>query len=215
MAATAFGKAASALRRALIDYWLIVFVIVGLVLYAGMRTFWIEPFRMPSRSMEPTLTQNTLFLVSKWGYGNYEVYTIPVSQRPRSARVARGDVIVFRVPPPYDARYVKRVIGLPGDHVRYVDHRLTVNGREAPLSLVEELGGASLYEEELDGVRYRVLLLPGGGRDFEGVVPPGHYFLMGDSRDNSRDSRYIGHVPEQDIIGKLAWVLFRPPMGDY
>lgn len=201
------------LRKVLADYWIAAFAILGGLAFFGCRTFLFEPFRSPSQSMEPTLTENTLFVVKKWGYGNYSLYGLRLPTRARSVPIARGDVLVFRSRD--DVNYVKRIIGLPGDTVSYADRRLTINGVEAPLRFVRRTQNGEIHEEQLDGVHHQIFLLGGeSGIPFEGEVPQRHYFMMGDSRANSRDSRYIGFIPESDIVGKVAWILYKPQMQD-
>lgn len=189
-----------------------------LALVFVLRSFVAEPFQIPSGSMEPGLITGDFILVSKFSYGlrvpGVGSTIIPVSNP------ARGDVMVFF--PPEDSRYfIKRVIGLPGDHIEYRNRRLTVNGAEIP---TEELGGEPAYnptmflgKETLDNAEPTVKWIPArsrttgeavlwGGPEGEWDVPDGHYFMMGDNRGNSGDSRMWGFVPEKNIVGKAVAV---------
>ena len=170
-----------------------------------LRSFLVEPFQIPSSSMVPTLEVGDYILVNKYTYG----IRLPVVRtkvwslnEPR-----RGDVMVFFPPHMNDKYYIKRVIGLPGDTVEYRDKRLYVNGNELPqeiLAVVPE--GAARYQLGLEtqgDARYLVQQDQARpAQDFSVLVKPGHYFMMGDNRDNSSDSRVWGQVPEADIVGK-------------
>jgi len=189
-----------------------------LALVFVLRSFLAEPFQIPSGSMEPGLQVGDFILVSKFSYGlrvpGNGSTIIPVDEP------ERGDVMVFF--PPEDSRYfIKRVIGLPGDHIVYRDLRLTINGEEVP---TEVLGGKPAYsptmilgQETMDSADPIVKWLPGrdrttgktmlwGGPEGEWTVPDGHYFMMGDNRGNSGDSRMWGFVPEKNIVGKAVAV---------
>src|SRR5450830_572092 len=194
-----------------------------------LRSFLFEPFKIPSGSMIPTLLVNDLILVNKFHYGirlpviNTKVFD---NQSPQ-----RGDVMVFRYPPKPSLDYIKRVVGLPGDEVAYLNKTLTINGKpilKTPLADFfdeDALRYTKQFEELLGDKKHRVLndddrpAFIAGAADFsfrqncryssEGVVckvPEGHYFMMGDNRDNSLDSRYWGFVPEKNIVGKAFFV---------
>lgn len=166
----------------------------------AIRAFLLEPFRQPSGSMLPTLVEDDHFFLSKLAY--------------RDALPQRGDVVVFRLPEAADVSYVKRVVGLPGDVVAYdqVGKRLTINGTQAPIEPLGDYADDPQYllaRENLDGVAH--LVLHYRGRQSRGgvyEVPDGHYFVMGDNRDNSRDSRFEGveFVPAEDILGRVTLV---------
>jgi len=182
-----------------------------------LRSFVAEPFRIPSASMLPTLEPGDFILVDKHAYG----LRLPLVDRALLATGApqRGDVVVFRWPVDPRQDYVKRVVGLPGDVIEYRDKTLVVNGAPVPLALTgvhpgpEELGAREAVER-LAGAGHRVLVKP-WQPDASGrwIVPTGHYFVMGDNRDNSRDSRAWGFVPESHLVGRawLVWMSWRPP----
>ncbi|HEY0886294.1 MAG TPA: signal peptidase I [Ramlibacter sp.] len=194
-----------------------------------LRSFLFEPFKIPSGSMIPTLLVGDLILVNKFTYG----VRLPVihTKLTEGTPPKRGDVMVFRYPPKPSLDYIKRVIGVPGDEVAYLDKKLTVNGKPVPKAPVADFleEDSMLYfkqfEERLDGKAYRILnddnrpaFIPGVENfsfkdncrySVEGVVckvPEGHYFMMGDNRDNSLDSRYWGFVPDKNIVGKAFFI---------
>jgi signal peptidase I len=194
-----------------------------------LRSFLFEPFKIPSGSMIPTLLVGDLILVNKYHYGiRLPVINLKVID---GAKVERGDVMVFRYPPKPSLDYIKRVVGLPGDEVAYLNKRLTINGRPVGTSPVPEFFDEEAtryfkqYEESLGSVKHRILndderpsFVPGVDEfpfrqncrySVEGVVckvPEGHYFMMGDNRDNSLDSRFWGFVPDKNIVGKAIFV---------
>lgn len=200
----------------LVDYAKSFFPVLAAVLL--LRSFVAEPFRIPSNSMMPTLLTGDFILVNKFSYGlrlpisNTKV--VPVSE-PR-----RGDVVVFKPPHHPEQDWIKRIIGLPGDRIAYHDHVLSVNGepmRYAPIGVYQgvgngvEMNGAEEFEESLPGRPHRVLERPEQVRlDGQGewTVPAGHFFVMGDNRGNSEDSRYWGFLPEANLRGKafLIWL---------
>ena len=194
-----------------------------------LRSFLFEPFKIPSGSMIPTLLIGDLILVNKFTYG----VRLPVIHTKITEGNApqRGDVMVFRYPPQPSLDYIKRVVGVPGDEVAYLNKRLTINGKEVPTKAVPDFFDESQvryfkqFEEELGAKPHRVLnnteapAFVQGASNFEyrqnctysveGVVckvPEGHYFMMGDNRDNSLDSRYWGFVPDKNIVGKAFFV---------
>jgi signal peptidase I len=190
----------------LVDYSRSFFPVLLFVLV--IRSFVFEPFRIPSGSMRPTLIQGDYIFVTKYSYG----LRLPVLDRKiiETGEPSRGDVVVFRLPADPSINYIKRVIGLPGDTIVYRDHQLMVNGepvslRPAP-SDTEDGALLSRYIENLGGREHEVLLAGPGHSSREGVfeVPQGHYFMLGDNRDNSRDSRFIGMVPERNLVGRAV-----------
>ena len=194
-----------------------------------LRSFLFEPFKIPSGSMIPTLLVGDLILVNKFHYGiRLPVINVPLTE---GNKPQRGDVMVFRYPPKPSLDYIKRVVGVPGDEVSYLNKRLSINGKPvdaAPLPDYfdeDAMRYFKQFEEDLVGHKHRLLndtdrpaFIPGAD-DFpfrencrysvEGVVckvPPGHYFMMGDNRDNSLDSRYWGFVPDRNIVGRAFFV---------
>ncbi len=177
-----------------------------------LRSFIVEPFQIPSGSMIPTLRIGDFILVNKFAYG----LRLPVlgTKVVDIGEPQRGDVMVF-FPPGDDRYFIKRVIGLPGDEIQILDNNLYVNGAKMPQMLAGDVGeqelGYRTMEENLDGKVHlmRKRIPPTAfGRNVTRVVPEGHYFMVGDNRDNSYDSRAWGPVPEQNIVGKafLVWM---------
>ena len=194
-----------------------------------LRSFLFEPFKIPSGSMIPTLMIGDLILVNKYHYG----LRLPVlhARLTQGNAPQRGEVMVFRYPPKPSLDYIKRVVGLPGDEVSYLNKRLAINGKPVPLSELPDFFEEDAmryfkqFEETLDERRHRLLsnesspgyVSPIENFPFaqncrysaEGVVckvPSGHFFMMGDNRDNSLDSRFWGFVPEKNIVGKAFFV---------
>ena len=186
----------------LIDYSRSFFPVLLFVLV--IRSFIFEPFRIPSGSMRPTLLEGDYIFVTKFAYG----LRLPVTHTEiiETGRPERGDVVVFRKPQEPSINYIKRVVGLPGDTIEYRNHQLIVNGEPVPKHQVPDEGiAASLdkYVEVLDGQEHGILISEHGPARGEGVyrVPEGQYFMFGDNRDNSEDSRFIGPVPEKYLVG--------------
>ena len=200
-----------------------------IVIVFVLRSFLFEPFKIPSGSMIPTLLIGDLILVNKFHYGlRLPVLNTRITQ---GTPPQRGDVMVFRYPPKPSLDYIKRVVGVPGDEVAYLNKRLTINGKPVSKTSVPDFFDEDTlryykhYEEVLGNKKHRLLndedrpaFIPGTD-DFafknncvysvEGVVckvPPGHYFMMGDNRDNSLDSRYWGFVPDKNIVGKAFFI---------
>jgi len=194
-----------------------------------LRSFLVEPFRIPSGSMIPTLQIGDLILVNKYQYG----IRLPVIHKKivELGSPQRGDVMVFRFPHNPSQDYIKRVVGLPGDRVEYADRRLLINGEPVPEQPLpryfeeERVQYYAQFQEKLGGVEHRIILSEGPGvppmRAFvhthpqacrysaSGVactVPAGHYFVMGDNRDNSEDSRFWGFVPDENIVGRAFFI---------
>ncbi|MDT7834525.1 signal peptidase I [Aquabacterium sp. OR-4] len=199
-----------------------------------LRSFLFEPFKIPSGSMIPTLLVGDLILVNKFHYG----VRLPVINKKIIANndPQRGDVMVFRYPVDKRIDYIKRVVGVPGDEVTYSAQRLTVNGKPVPLTAKgdfydeDSMRYAPEFSEQLGAVTHNILVDPKRSSIYqpmesfekfrdncrytaEGVtckVPAGHYFMMGDNRDNSQDSRYWGFVPDENIVGRafVVWMNF-------
>lgn len=222
--AVAAGVATQNVREpVIVEYARSFFPVILIVLV--IRSFLFEPFRIPSDSMMPTLLDGDFIFVSKFAYG----LRLPVINTRVVAlgEPKRGDVIVFRLPSDPSTNYIKRLVGLPGDHVVVRDRKVYVNGEPMPVQLNgvyqgHRHTGARMGVERLGTVTHDVLYMyERYSRDFDEVVPAGHYFFMGDNRDNSRDSRYpeVGFVPERNLVGKavriwLNWDLPAAPIWD-
>ncbi len=208
----------------LVDYAKAFFPVLAIVLV--LRSFVAEPFRIPSNSMMPSLLSGDFILVNKFAYG----LRLPINNHKFIAigEPVRGDVVVFRPPHHPDQDWIKRVIGLPGDTVAYRDNTVHINGRALQYRGLgryvgkgkgNEMTGAQLKVEALPGRPHPVLerddlpfFIQGEG---EWTVPVGHYFVMGDNRDNSEDSRFWGFLPERQLRGKafMIWMNFDSSAG--
>lgn len=184
-----------------------------LIFVLVIRSFIFEPFRIPSGSMMPTLLEGDFIFVKKFSYG----LRLPVVQTKiiETGSPKRGDVIVFRLPSNPSVNYIKRVIGLPGDEVVFERQRLTINGETVSLSASNAVhSGVPIYVEDLDGRIHDVLIENPhlSRRDGTYRVPEGQYFVMGDNRDRSRDSRFINAIPEEYLVGEAVriWMHFVP-----
>jgi len=175
-----------------------------------LRSFLVEPFRIPSGSMMPTLLVGDFILVNKYAYG----IRLPVLNTKiiEIGEPRRGDVVVFRYPKDPSVDYIKRVVGVPGDRIGYYDKVLHINGE--PITQMPDgvyvgkgsgvsMSGAGKRREQLGDVQHQILVMPRApGLGGEYVVKENEYFVMGDNRDNSNDSRYWGPVPEHNLVGK-------------
>lgn len=201
-------------------------VIYTLVVALVIRTFLFEPFNIPSGSMIPTLLVGDYLFVSKYSYG-YSKHSVPFSLIPFSGRIfksepKRGDVIVFKLPSDNKTDYIKRLIGLPGDTIRMQDGRLFINGQLIERERVDEFvyrdteGNVRRpvrYKETLPGGKVHYILEEGDNRRLDNTrefqVPEDHYFMMGDNRDNSIDSRAdVGYVPAENLVGRAEFLFF-------
>lgn len=204
-------RAANQKPNKIIEYSRSFFPVFFLVLL--LRSFLIEPFRIPSGSLEPTLLVGDFVAVNKFSYG----FRLPVWEKKilSIANPKTGEIAVFRWPPEPSLDFIKRVIGVPGDKISYHNKKLMINGKEAPQTFVkyttdESSGNAvSQYKENLNGTEHDIFVredVP--AVDFDVTVPEGHYFMMGDNRDDSADSRFWGFVPDSYLRGKafLVWM---------
>jgi len=201
-------------------------IVQALVLAMVIRTVLFQPFTIPSGSMMPTLLVGDYIFVNKFAYG-YSKYSLPFSPNLFSGRIfasepKRGDVVVFRFPPNPEVDYIKRLVGLPGDHIQVTDGVLYVNGKAVPKvpdgtfnsDYAQDPGqDVPVFRETLDnGVTYDTLdqsPVSRGDNTREFIVPEGHYFMMGDNRDNSLDSRFdVGFVPAENLVGRASVIFF-------
>ena len=227
------GNVAEARERLLMQPWWLdwtagLFPVILIVFL--LRSFLFEPFKIPSGSMIPTLLVGDLILVNKFHYG----VRLPVINKKiiDNNAVQRGDVMVFRYPVDPRQDYIKRVVGIPGDEVSYLNQKLSINGKllettaQGEFFEADSLRYEPQFAEKLGPVEHKLLVNPRRSAYYgpdpktfpmaencryspEGVVckvPPGHYFMMGDNRDNSQDSRYWGFVPDENIVGKAFFV---------
>ncbi|HWM43936.1 MAG TPA: signal peptidase I [Burkholderiales bacterium] len=210
-----------------VEYSISFFPVILIVFL--LRSFLVEPFKIPSSSMVPTLLVGDFILVNKYTYG----IRLPVANRKliELGRPERGDVMVFRFPEDPSLDYIKRVVGVSGDRIEYRNKRLSVNGTPVPLRQVddylqkERMQFSRRFIESVNGAEHEILLdedasaslMPARAFPFAGncnynmnglacTVPPGHYFVMGDNRDNSSDSRVWGFVPDENIVGKAFFI---------
>ena len=203
-------------------------IVYAVLIALVVRTIAYEPFNIPSGSMVPTLLVGDYLFVSKFSYG-YSRYSLPFGLPLLSGRIffhspERGDVVVFKLPTDNSTDYIKRVVGLPGDHIQMKNGILHLNGQPVPRRRIEDYlyqegNGAVIplaqYIETLpNGVQHRIIEMSDNGpldNTQEYVVPPGDYFMMGDNRDNSQDSRVlsaVGYVPAENLIGKAQFIFF-------
>ena len=220
-------RAGDALQPWWVEYSISFFPVILIVFL--LRSFLVEPFKIPSGSMIPTLLIGDFILVNKYAYGiRLPVVNVKVLD---VGNPKRGDVMVFRYPADPSLDYIKRVVGLPGDRIEYRDKALTVNGKRVPRRAVadyesrERLQYFPRFMESFDGAEHEIIIekdTPGyfsrsmefrhsGNCDYNSgglvcTVPPGHYFAMGDNRDNSSDSRVWGFVPDENIVGKAFFI---------
>lgn len=205
--ATPAAGSASGMTATIVEYSRSFFPVLLFVLV--IRSFVFEPFRIPSGSMMPTLLQGDFIFVKKFSYG----LRLPVLETKilETGEPERGDVVVFRLPDDTSINYIKRVVGLPGDVISHNGHQLVVNG--TPIELERDtdepvFDGIPRFTETLDAREHSILIKnPGYAvRDGTFEVPEGSYFMMGDNRDDSRDSRFIGSIHESYLVGEAVRV---------
>ncbi len=234
-AVVAYRRAARAGADTQRPWWsrwtgLLGIAVLYIVATMAMRIFLFEPFRIPSTAMEPNLPVGANIIVKKWGYGHYTSFGLNLGRTAITAPMARGDIIVFDFPRDPTQTYIKRLIGLPGDQVQYKAGRLSVNGVEASVRPVGDYRSSernmeldrqreTLGQVEYDIARFKMARptpvplafahddqCSFGYQELSCTVPQGHYFMMGDNRDNSADSRLWGFVPANLVIGKVVSV---------
>lgn len=210
-------RAASASQPVVVEYAHSFFPILALVLV--LRSFLAEPFTIPSGSMLPTLEVGDFIVVNKFAYGlRLPVVGVKVLD---IGEPARGDVLVFRFPQQPSISYIKRIVGLPGDTVSWRDGTVLINGEAVAKDFVRRevlvAGGAELlFRETLGEHEFTMRRIEGRdpfGRSWDVAVPSGHYFVMGDNRDNSTDSRAWGFVPDRLIVGKAFYIWMHKEPG--
>ncbi len=181
-----------------------------------LRSFLYEPFRIPSGSMMPTLLVGDFILVNKHEFG----IRLPVlhTKITDGEDLKRGEVVVFRFPKDESLDFIKRVVGLPGDHISYYNRRLTINGKPLPVKFKEtypgqgttsdNMAGGKVFLEKLGDVEHLMMIDDKVKFSANGelIVPPGQYFVMGDNRDHSNDSRFWGFVPEKNLVGRAVFI---------
>jgi signal peptidase I len=218
-------RAAGAKQPWWVEYSVSFFPVILIVFL--LRSFLVEPFKIPSSSMVPTLLVGDFILVNKFTYG----IRLPVVNKKviEIGSPHRGDVMVFRYPEDPSLDYIKRVVGLPGDRIEYQNKRLTINGKPVAVRQIEDylsrerMQFSRRFIETLGGVQHEILLeddapaavvptrATAGNCNYNTAglactVPAGHYFVMGDNRDNSSDSRVWGFVPDENIVGKAFFI---------
>ncbi len=201
-------------------------LVYAILIAVLIRTFWVEPFKIPSGSMYPTLYVGDFLFVSKYTYG-YSKHSFPFSMPLFEGRIwadepKQGDVVIFKYPQDNSTDFIKRVIGLPGDKIKLEKGRLFINGQQLPREELEDFvvrdakGNAERYHQYIEtlpnGVKHKILEVSDNEMEDnveELIVPEGHYFMMGDNRDRSDDSRVsVGFVPFENLVGRARFLFF-------
>ena len=201
-------------------------LVYAILIAVLIRTFWVEPFKIPSGSMYPTLYVGDFLFVSKYTYG-YSKHSFPFSMPLFDGRIwadepKQGDVVIFKYPQDNSTDFIKRVIGLPGDKIKLEKGRLFINGKQLPREELEDFvvrdakGNAERYHQYIEtlpnGVKHKILEVSDNEMEDnveELIVPEGHYFMMGDNRDRSDDSRVsVGFVPFENLVGRARFLFF-------
>lgn len=203
-------------------------LVIALICAGFIRSFFFEPFHIPSSSMKPNLLIGDYIFVAKYSYG-YSRYSFPFAPNLFSGdrfwqrnKVQRGDVTVFRLPSNPNINYIKRIIGLPGDEIRVENGVVYINGEKVKKSynkiFIDQDSNLANEIEEFtetlpEGKKIEVLDQANSPQDNTGIytIPQGHYFMMGDNRDNSQDSRFldhVGYVPEENLVGRATIIFF-------
>jgi len=186
-------------------YGLIGCLLLMFAVVVGVRGFAFESFRVPSYSMSPGINPGDIVLVEKWGYGHYSYLGLPLYKTQMTKKLQRSDLVVFESPKDPKVNFVKRVVGLPGDEVTLNAKSLSINGLKVPHDLISRESKQQIFFESLNQSRYKIILYSDRiGLSQTWTVPDGHYFVMGDNRDNSNDSRYWGYLAQGQILGKVV-----------
>lgn len=189
-------------------YGLVSIPIVMFVAIFSFRSFMFEPFRTPSASMLPTLKVGSILITKKFGYGNYGTFGILIFKTEVSSSLNRGDVAVFQYPEKPSINYVKRIVGLPGDIIEYKNKLLTVNGELVTTKKLAENKSKVIWQEKFDSKVFSITnITTRPSYDFIVTIPKNNYFVLGDNRDNSRDSRHWGFLPKENFVGKVIYVM--------
>ncbi|MCJ8340245.1 MAG: signal peptidase I [Pseudomonadales bacterium] len=189
-------------------YGLIGLLVLMFSCVVAVKAFFYESFLIPAASMSPGINPGDLLLVEKWGYGHYSYLGVPLYKTAMTKKLLRGDLVVFEYPEDSKVNFVKRIVGLPGDEVVLNGKDLSINGLKLSRYLLFAEAQRQVFSENLNQRRYKIQLQSNrAGMQASWTVPAGHYFVMGDNRDNSNDSRFWGFLAKEQILGKVALIL--------